>query len=75
MYGDTFSDVLELHDAGLLRDDREGVGVPFDQRLARLDLLPVGHPQMSAVDNRVAFAVASLRVLHHERTGPIHDDE
>ena len=68
-------DVLEADLAGLLGEDREGVGVPLDERLALLDLLVLLHLHARAVDDLVALAVAALGVLHDERPGPVHDDQ
>ena len=38
-------------------------------------VLAVAHLEARAVDDRVALAVAALRVLHDERTGAVHDDQ
>ena len=69
VHRDAFEDVLEADLARLLGEDREGVRIPLDQHLALLDLLPVLHLQPRAVDDRVALAVAPLRVLHDEVAG------
>ena len=45
------------------------------QHLALLDLLAVLHLQARAVDDRIALAVAALRVLHDERAAAVHDDQ
>ena len=63
MHRDAFDDVLEADRARLLGEDREGVRIPLDQDLARLDLLAVLDPQVRAVDDLVALALAALVVL------------
>jgi hypothetical protein len=68
-------EVLVLHVPGVLGEDRERVGVPLDQHLAGFDGLAVGDLEARAVDHRVALAVAPLGVLHHQRSGPVHDDD
>ncbi len=67
VHREAVDDVLELHRARLLGEDREGVRIPLDQHLALFDLLAVLHPQARAVDHLVALAVAPLRVLHDQR--------
>ena len=61
---DPFEDVLEADLARLLGEDRERVRIPLDQDLALLDRLAFLHLEARAVDDRVALAVAALRVLH-----------
>jgi hypothetical protein len=60
---DVGDEVLVLHRARVLGEDREGVGIPLDQDGALLDVRPVAHLEARAVDDRVALAIAPLRVL------------
>jgi hypothetical protein len=56
-------------------EDREGVRIPLDENLTLLDSLAVAHLEPCAVDDRVALAIAPLRVLDDERPGAVHDDQ
>ena len=75
VHRDAFEDVLEADLARLLGEDREGVRIPLDQHLALLDRLAFLHLEPRAVDDRVALAVAPLRVLHDERAAAVHDHQ
>ena len=75
MHRDAFENVLEPDLARLLGEDAERVRIPLDQHLSLIDVLAFLHLEARAVDDRVALAIASLGVLHHERTAPVHDDE
>ena len=70
-----FDDVLEADGPGLLRENREGIRIPFDDRLSLLDLLAVAHLESRAIHDRIALAIAALLVGHDERAVPVHDDE
>ena len=72
---DVGDEVLVLHRARVLGEDRERVRIPLDEDLARLDRLAVAHLEARAVDDRIALAVAALRVLDHQRSGAVHDDQ
>ena len=73
--GDVGHEVLVLHRARILGEDREGVGIPLDEDRALLDVRAVAHLEARAVDDRVALAIAPLRVLDDDRPGAVHDDE
>src|SRR5207237_265246 len=60
VHRDAFEDVLEPDLSRLLGEDGEGVGIPFDQHLALIDVLPFLHLQPRAVDDWVALAIAPL---------------
>ena len=75
VHRDAFEDVLEANLPGFLGEDRERIRIPLDEHLALLDRLAFLHLQARAVDDRVALAIAALRVLHDERTAAVHDDE
>jgi hypothetical protein len=68
-------EVLVLHGARILGEDRERVRIPLDQDLARPDWSAVADLQAGAIDDGIPLAVATLVVLHDERPGPIHDDQ
>ena len=72
---DVGDEVLVLHRAGVLGEDRGRCTDPTRRGSALLDRLAVAHLQARAVDDRVALAVASLVVLDHERAGAVHDDQ
>ena len=44
LHGHAFDDVAELHRAGDLGEDRDGVGVPLGEQVAGLDLLALARP-------------------------------
>ena len=71
--GHVADEVLVLRHARFLGEDRERVRIPLDQDLSDFDLLAIGHLEPRAVDNRVALAIAPLRVLHDNRAGAVHD--
>ena len=75
VHRDAFEDVLEADLTGFLCEDRERIRIPLDEDLCLLDLLAVLHLEPRAVHDRVALAVAPLRVLDHERPAAVHDDE
>ena len=75
VHRDAFEDVLEADLARLLGEDRERVRIPLDQHLPLLDRLAFLHLEPRAVDDRIALAVAPLRVLHDERSAAVHDDQ
>src|SRR5581483_3052670 len=53
-----FDDVAEFHHPIDFGDDGRGVGIPFRNQLAGLDVLAFGFAQLGAIDERVAFALA-----------------
>jgi hypothetical protein len=55
-------DVLELHDAGLLGEDGDAVGVPLDEHLALANLGAGGDLEGGAVGDLVLLQLASLVV-------------
>jgi hypothetical protein len=75
VHRDAFENVLEPDLTRFLGEDREGVRIPLDQDLALFDRLSFLHLQSRAVDDRIALAVAPLRVLHHQRSAAVHDHE
>ena len=75
VHRDAFENVLEADLARLLGEDRERVRIPLDEHLALLDRLAFLHLEARAVDDRIALAVAPLRVLHDERSAAVHDDQ
>ena len=68
-------DVLVLHAARILGEDRERVRIPLDEHLTLLDVLTVAHLEARAVDDRVPLAIASLGVLDDDGARAVHDDE
>src|SRR5260370_20352110 len=75
VHRDALEDVPEADLARLLGEDREGVRIPLDKDLTLLDRLALLHLEPCAVDDRVALAVAPLRVLDDERSTAVHDDQ
>src|SRR4051812_16555038 len=72
---DVGDEVLVLHGARILGQDRERVRIPLDEDRALLDRVAVAHLEARTVDDRVALAVAALVVLHHDRPGAVHHDQ
>src|SRR6185437_6433135 len=72
---DAFLQVLELHGAGDLGEDGEGVGVPLAEQAAELDLRSILNAKLGAVDEGVALLLATLLVDDGERAGAIHDHQ
>ena len=72
---DAFDDVLELHDAADLGEDRHGERVPLGDQRARLDLLAFLHQQLGAVDDLVALALAARVVDDDELAVAVHDHQ
>src|SRR5215469_15890845 len=58
-HGDTFDDVLVLHLARELREDRVRERIPLDEHGARLDLLLRLDLELGAVHDRIALALAA----------------
>ena len=71
---DALDDVAELHAARYVREDRVGEGIPLDQHRARLHLLAVVHPDVGAVDDRIALALATARVEDADLGVAVHHD-
>jgi hypothetical protein len=61
-----FDDVVELHLAGDLGEDRRGERIPFHQLLARLHVLALANQQVGTVGEGVALALAALGVGEHQ---------
>src|SRR6185312_15394745 len=72
---DTFLQVLELHGAGDLGEDGEGVRIPLAEQVAELDVLSVLNLELGAVDEGVALLLATLLVDDGERAGAVHDNQ
>ena len=69
-----FNDVLEAHRPSLLGQNRERIRIPFHEGLSRLHPLPIMHPKVGTVHDRVALAVPPLGVFNDERARSVHDD-
>src|SRR5206468_4329963 len=81
-HGHAFHDVLVLHLAGELGEDRVGERIPLDEHRALLDLLLRLDLQLGAVYDRVALALPAALVGHadlavavggHEIAVAVHD--
>src|SRR5271155_2401373 len=72
--GDAGLEVLELDRAGGFREDREGVGIPFDHGLAERDGLPIFDLEAGAIDDMVALLLAVFLVHHGDEAGAVHGD-
>src|SRR5438067_7014693 len=81
-HGHAFHDVLVLHLAGELGEDRVGERIPLDEHRALLDLLLRLDLQLGAVHDRVALALPAALVGHadlavavggHEVAVAVHD--
>src|SRR5262249_35504528 len=81
-HGDAFHDVLVLHPARELREDRVRERIPLDEHGTRLDLLLRLDLELGAVHDRIALALAAPLVGHadlavavggHEVPVPVHD--
>ena len=75
VHGDAFDDIPEANLPSSFGHDREGVGVPLDQDLTRLDLLPVLDTKVCAVDHGVTLPVSPLDVLDNQRSRAVHDHQ
>src|SRR5262249_17675063 len=64
--------ILELHRACRLGEDREGVRVPFDHDLAERDRLAVLDLEASAVHDMVTLFFAAFFVDNGDQTGAVH---
>src|SRR5690606_35478021 len=73
-HGDAFFHVLELHRAGVFRNDRTGVRIPVRQDLTRLDRRAVVAQQRRAVGQLVPLALASGVVGDQHFRRPGDDD-
>ena len=60
LHRDAFDDVVELHLAGLLGENRHVVRIPLHEGLALLDLAAVRHGDDRADDDVVAFQFAAV---------------
>src|SRR5579864_499473 len=70
--GDAFLQVFELDCAANFRQDREGVRIPLDQYLAKLDRVALVDLDLGAIHHRVALALAALFIDHRDRALPVH---
>src|ERR1700730_13290521 len=64
--------VFELDRAAGLGEDREGIRIPFDHGLAERDRLAIFDLEARAVDNMVAFLLASLFIHNGDQAGAVH---
>ncbi len=64
--------VVKLHRAGSLREDREGERIPFGKDLAVCDVFAVLAPEARAVDDMVALLLAALFVNDGDEPGAVH---
>ena len=71
---DAFLDVLELHRAGVLGDDRPVVRVPGGELLAGAHLVAVGDEERRAVRHLVALALAAVVVDDGDFAGAADHD-
>src|SRR6185437_14096205 len=73
--GDAFLDVLELHAARVLGDDRTRGRVPRSEHLARLHLFAVLDQHRRAVRHLVALALAAVVVVDQHFARACDDDQ
>src|SRR5260370_11672389 len=71
----TGAQVVKLHGARSLREDRESEGIPFDKDLATRDMLAIRNAEARTVNDMVAFLLASLLIYDGNQAGAIHGDE
>ena len=69
-----FDQVVEMDDAGHLRQHRHVVRIPLHEYVALLDLLAVGHGNLRADDHRVTLEFASLSRANQYLAGLIEHD-
>ncbi len=74
LHGDAFDDVVELHRAGLLGENRHVVRIPLDEGLALLDLAAVLDGDDRADDDVVAFQFAAVVGEDGDRAVLVQDD-
>src|SRR5438034_670925 len=67
--------VVELHRAGGLRQNREGKGIPLGENLAVSDVFAVLNAEARAVDNVVALLLTALLIDDGDEAGTVHGDE
>jgi len=73
-HGDTRDEIDEFRHPRLFGNDRQGVGVPFEQLGAALDLVAVFDKDLGAVDHLVARALFALIVQNRNlHVAPHHD--
>ena len=72
---DALLQIFEMHDAGKLGQDRERVGIPFEQDLVRLDRIAFGDRDARAVNYRIAFFFALLVVDNREDAVAVHRND
>ena len=61
-----------MYGTRMLSHDREGIRIPLNEYLARLDLLTVLYSEMRPVDNSVAFTVTTLGILDNQSATSVH---
>src|SRR6516164_2305598 len=71
----TRAQVVKLHRAGRLRQDREREGIPFRQDLPVVDRIAVVHAQTRAIHHVVALLFAALLIQDGNEPGPVHGNQ
>ena len=75
LHGDAFDQVLEVHCAADFGQDRERVGIPFEQDLVGLDGRAVLEQDARAVNHLVALLLAALFIHHGDYAVAVHGDQ
>src|SRR6185369_15433369 len=73
--GRAFVQVLEGYGAADFGQDREGVRIPLNQDLAKLNRSSFFHLDAGAINHLVAFLFATLLVDDHDGTVAVHHDQ
>src|ERR1039457_3963937 len=75
LHGEAIHQILEVDGATDFGENRERVGIPFEQDLVVLDRSAVFHQDARAVIRRIAFLLAALIVDHRHDAVAVHGDE
>src|SRR5208337_2086853 len=73
--GKAGAEIVKLHGAGGLGQDREGEGIPFGEDLAVADGFALGNTEARAVHDVVTLLFAVLFIHDDNQAGAVHGDE
>ena len=74
-HGHPFDQVAESNGSGNLSNDRVGIGIPLNQGLAFLHILPISDLELGRIHNRVPFFFTTRFILNHKTSVTVHNND